>query len=447
MKKNLPFIWKITYSHTIAYFIAGVLAMNIMDYANFFSLEINSFMRPLEAPIIGIAPLLQIFRGFCIGLILLPLRKTFFEDKRCLLKLGLLMIGFSLLFTFAAAPGSFEGFIYTIIPVKNQIIGYPEAIVYFSLFILLLHVSNKYGHKKIINISAIAVMVLIGFMSIMGFMVKAGKINIPENNQVEHVEVFLLSEGEREGNTDILIGATPEMLHEALPDGSFTSTTNVFLVRISGKNILIDAGYGRNLFDNLQTHGIDTEQIDAVLITHAHGDHIGGLLHNEEVSFPNATLYLAQAEYDFWMCDEAMNNESENRQNGFLNARKVFELYKEHLHLFTPDELDAEVNMLMPNIRAIAACGHTPGHTVYLVNADKQPVLIWGDLTHAQPVQMRFPQLAVVYDTDPEQAVTSRLLILDYVTKNKIHIAGMHIASPGMGVIKENPEGGYLFIP
>jgi hypothetical protein len=168
--------WRITYSHTIAYFIAGVLALGIMDYKTLFSLEVFSYMRPTDAPIIALGPLLQIFRGLIIALILSPLRKTFFEEKHGLLKLVLVMVGFSLLSTFAAAPGSFEGFLYTTIPFQYQIIGYPEAIVYFSLFMLQLYISKKYEHKKIVNILAIICMVLICLMSIMGFLVNSGVI-------------------------------------------------------------------------------------------------------------------------------------------------------------------------------------------------------------------------------------------------------------------------------
>jgi len=177
-KNTVNYIWRVTYSHTIAYFIAGVLAFNIMDYTTLFSLDAMSFMRPTDEPIIPLAMGLQVFRGIFIALILLPLRKVFFEEKHGLLKLGLVMVGFSLLFTFAAAPGSFEGFIYTQIPVLYQIIGYPEALVYSSLFLLLLHFSNKYGHKKIVNISAIIFILLICLMSVMGFCMRKGMIII-----------------------------------------------------------------------------------------------------------------------------------------------------------------------------------------------------------------------------------------------------------------------------
>ena len=261
--------------------------------------------------------------------------------------------------------------------------------------------------------------------------------------KVGNNEIYLLSEGQQDGNTGILIGATDEMLQKALPNGSFTTATNAFFVRLSGKNILIDAGFGRNLFDNLQSIGVAAEQIDAVLITHCHGDHIGGLLRDGKASFPNATLYLPQREYDFWTSDEAMNKASENHQSGFLYARSVFQAYQDRLQLFTPNEIGKDANMLFPDLQAIEAYGHTPGHTLYLVGDGEQQLLIWGDLTHVLPVQMLYPQLAVTYDVAPEQAVAARMKILEYVSKNNIPIAGMHIAFPGMGYVK----GGYMFIP
>ena len=268
--------------------------------------------------------------------------------------------------------------------------------------------------------------------------------------KVGNIEVHLLSEGQQNGNTGILIGATQEMLQKALPEGSFISATNVFLVRWSGKNILIDAGYGRNLFDNLTSLGVSAEQIDAVLITHCHGDHIGGLLQDGKASFPNATLYLSQPEHDYWTSDEAMNKAAENRRSGFQNVRDMVAVYKNRLHLFTSNEIDGEANMLFPSIQAVAAYGHTPGHTAFIVGSDGQQMLIWGDLTHAMPVQMKYPQLAVTYDVDPEQAIAARMKILEYVAKNTIPIAGMHIALPGMGyVTKDSEEGeeGYVFTP
>jgi hypothetical protein len=104
-----------------------------------------------------------------LALVLLPLRKTFFEEKHGLIKLGIIIIGLSLLSTIGPTMGSFEGYIYTKIPYMYQILGYPEAIMYVLLFIGILHISIKYSDRKIITVLSITIMLLIGLMSVMGF--------------------------------------------------------------------------------------------------------------------------------------------------------------------------------------------------------------------------------------------------------------------------------------
>jgi len=166
----VKYFWQITYAHTIAYFIAGIFAVVVINYRELYSTEIiSSFMLPVDTPIVALGPFLQVFRGIIIALILLPLRKTFFEEKRGLLKLGLIIIGLSLISTIGPTMGSFDGYIYTKISYKYQILGYPEAIIYVLLFIGILNVSIKYSHKKIITILSIIIMALICLMSVMGY--------------------------------------------------------------------------------------------------------------------------------------------------------------------------------------------------------------------------------------------------------------------------------------
>jgi hypothetical protein len=171
-KRNglVKYFWQVTYSHTIAYFIAGIFAVLVVNYKELYAAEIiSSIMLPVESPIVALGPFLNIFRGILIALILLPLRKTFFEEKYGLIKLGIMIIGLSLLSTIGPTMGSFDGYIYTKVPYMYQILGYPEAIIYVLLFIGILSISIKYSHKKIITISSIVFMVLISLMSIMGF--------------------------------------------------------------------------------------------------------------------------------------------------------------------------------------------------------------------------------------------------------------------------------------
>jgi hypothetical protein len=171
-KDNLvKYFWQITYSHTIAYFIAGIFALVVVNYRDLFATEIiSSFMLSVDEPIVALGGTsLQIFRGIIIALIILPLWKVFFEEKHGLIKLGVIILGFSQLSTIGPTMGSFEGYIYTKIPAMYQVLGYPESIIYILLFIGLLGFSKKYGHKKIITALSIIIMVLLSLMGIMGF--------------------------------------------------------------------------------------------------------------------------------------------------------------------------------------------------------------------------------------------------------------------------------------
>jgi hypothetical protein len=166
----VKYFWQIVYAHVIAYFIAGLFGLVVMNYRDLFSTEIiSSFMLDVDEPIVALGPLLQIFRGILIALILLPLRKTFFEEKQGLIKLGILIVGLSLLSTIGPTMGSFEGYIYTKIPFMYQISGYPEAIIYVTLFIGILCISKRYGNKRIINVLSVIIMLLISLMSLTGF--------------------------------------------------------------------------------------------------------------------------------------------------------------------------------------------------------------------------------------------------------------------------------------
>jgi glyoxylase-like metal-dependent hydrolase (beta-lactamase superfamily II) len=260
-------------------------------------------------------------------------------------------------------------------------------------------------------------------------------------------KVSLLSEGQNTGNSTTLIGATPEMFREFAPDSTYPSAVNAFLVQLPGHTILIDAGFGRQLSHNLKSLGVTAEQIDIVALTHLHGDHIGGMWHDGKPAFPNATVYVSQPEYDYWTNDAVMNGLPENRRGGFIDARKVLEAYKDRLQLINVREIGEAPEPLVPGFYGIAAYGHTPGHTMFMVESGASRFLVWGDITHATAVQMPYPAVAVTYDTHPEQAVATRQKVLDYVTRHRIPVAGAHIAYPGMGEILDNRNNGYLFQP
>jgi hypothetical protein len=147
-----------------------------MNYAELYAKEpLSLFMRPTADPIVAFGgSVLQIFRGILIGLFIYPLRKAFFIEKHGYWKLGLVVLGFSVLLTFGPGIGAFDGYIFTTLPIAVHVLGYPEAIIWISLFIGILYISNKYENKKIIRILPIILMALVVFMGTAGYLAATG---------------------------------------------------------------------------------------------------------------------------------------------------------------------------------------------------------------------------------------------------------------------------------
>jgi glyoxylase-like metal-dependent hydrolase (beta-lactamase superfamily II) len=248
--------------------------------------------------------------------------------------------------------------------------------------------------------------------------------------------VSTLSEGGGQGNTNLLKGATPDQLKKYLPDGTFPLETQVFLVRTPDQNVMIDAGHGRNLFKNLHTLGLDETKINVILLTHMHGDHIGGLLREGVPAFPNAELYLSKKEYDYWM----------NLGERGASQQKVLKAYKAKLHTFEPGTVDNLGKELLKGITPIAAYGHTPGHTAFYVRSADAKWLIWGDLTHAMPIQIPCPEVALSFDVNPDEAIKARKLLLEFIVKNGVTAGGMHVPFPSVGTLKTASDG-YSYTP
>lgn len=253
-------------------------------------------------------------------------------------------------------------------------------------------------------------------------------------HQVGEYTVYLLSEGQGLGKEDILLNVNSEMRKASIPEGTFPNATNSFLIKKpDGGFILVDTGYGRNLFNNLDRLGVNPENIQTILLTHTHGDHTGGLLKDGKMAFPNAAIFLSTQEGRFWM------------QNEDPKLETVFEEYI--IQFFSYTDLD-EVDLSSSSpILYIGAPGHTPGHTLFLLQSNGERLLIWGDLTHAMAIQMPYPEVAVSYDLNPETAVKSRLAALEFASKNNIPVAGMHLPYPAIGTVKANGKGGYTFTP
>jgi glyoxylase-like metal-dependent hydrolase (beta-lactamase superfamily II) len=243
-------------------------------------------------------------------------------------------------------------------------------------------------------------------------------------------EVWVLQETSGQGNTGVLVDAPARVLADHAPDGTFPNATNAVLVRRGDDVTLIDAGYGRTIFEKMAALGIAPEDVDRVLLTHMHGDHIGGMLRDGARAFPNATVALSQREYDHF---SGPGNEG---------AARVFEAYKGSLEMLSPGEITSP---MAQGFTPIAAYGHTPGHTMFMIRDGYEQLLVWGDLTHAMAIQMPHPEISVRYDSDPAVARDNRIAVLRAVAAERTPVVGMHVAATSPGQVSDNGEGGYDF--
>ena len=249
--------------------------------------------------------------------------------------------------------------------------------------------------------------------------------------------VYTLVDAQRQGNTGILIGADAAILERLIPENGFSHSTNAFLIRTPQQNILVDAGFGNTIFEKMQTLGVTPEQIDAVLITHLHGDHIGGLQRDGAARFPNAKIYLSAKELEYFTQTQ-VNQGAVAALAPYISAGNV--------SAFDPAGFGSTLSEILPGIKPIANYGHTPGHTAFLVESGRDKLLLAGDFLHVALVQFPFPEISATFDINPNTAAASRKQILEYAAVNRIPVGGMHIVYPAIGNVEADGNG-FKFIP
>ena len=226
-------------------------------------------------------------------------------------------------------------------------------------------------------------------------------------------------------------------------------SVNGFLVNTGAKLVLIDTGSGTNfgptvgkLVKNLEASGYRPEQVDEVYITHMHPDHVGGLVTGGRMTFANATVRAAQEDADYWLSKEKMDAAPKEAKDTFEDAVKAFAPYQA-AGKFKPFEGNLE---LVPGVRAIAAHGHTPGHTAYLIESQGDRLLLWGDLMHIGAVQFPDPAVTIHFDGDSSAAAAARKTIFAEAAERREWVGGAHVSFPGLGHLRAAGTG-YVFVP
>ena len=267
-------------------------------------------------------------------------------------------------------------------------------------------------------------------------------------------EITALSDGSFALPVDkLLVGISPADFDKAMKKFHLSppveTSVNGYLINTGSKLILVDTGAGSffgpsvgKLVTSLKAAGYQPEQVDEIYITHMHGDHIGGLTANGVAVFPNAIVRADQHDVDKWLSQANMEKAPADMKDSFKNAIAMFQPYIASGH-FKPFDGNTD---LAPGVKAIAAHGHTPGHTIYLVESKGQKLILWGDLMHVASVQFDRPSVAVHFDSDNKEAVAEREKAYAIAAKEGYLIGSAHLSFPGLGYLRTEGKG-YVWIP
>jgi glyoxylase-like metal-dependent hydrolase (beta-lactamase superfamily II) len=224
-----------------------------------------------------------------------------------------------------------------------------------------------------------------------------------------------------------------------------------YLINTGKQLILVDAGSGGwfgggkfgHLAANLRSAGYTPEEVDIVLVTHLHSDHIGGLTSQDgKIVFPNANIYVAKADNDFWLSQEIAAKAPKEAQEFFQSAQGIAAPYIKagKWHTFTDSD------QIVDGMQIVPLRGHTPGHTGYEFSSRGKKILFWGDVMHVQRLQLPDPKVTVVFDVDPTAAAVTRDQLLRKLASGDVLIVGPHLLFPGFGRLHKDGNG-YSWVP
>ena len=235
-----------------------------------------------------------------------------------------------------------------------------------------------------------------------------------------------------------------------LPTKDAVLEQNILVMNTGDRTVLFDTGMGLDklfgpttgmLQPTLHQAGINPDSIDAVVMSHAHIDHCGGLIGADgKPNFPNAQFYLAESDFKYWTDDSVIPKDYPARAHFLDQARNNLLPIKDRIHFFKDHE------EFLPGITALSAPGHTVGHTIFMIENDGKQLCYIGDLAHHPVLLLEHPLTQFAYDTDPAQSAQSRVKMLTMLAASRVPLLAYHFAWPGLGHVATAGEG-FHYVP
>jgi glyoxylase-like metal-dependent hydrolase (beta-lactamase superfamily II) len=233
------------------------------------------------------------------------------------------------------------------------------------------------------------------------------------------------------------------MQESFLPQNQLTIPFTTLVVNNGGRIAIIDTGNGDSgaptsglWMQNFRAAGFDPSRVNTVIFSHFHGDHINGFrLKDGTAVFPNAEVMVPAAEWAFWMDDARMNQAPEGMRGAFQGVRRVFGPVAKDVKQF---EADKEI---VPGVTTVAAPGHTPGHTTFMISSGSGKLMVMSDTTNHPALFVRNPDWSAIFDMDADQARATRRRMLDMAAAERTQVAFYHAPFPATGFIAKEGNG------
>jgi glyoxylase-like metal-dependent hydrolase (beta-lactamase superfamily II) len=271
-------------------------------------------------------------------------------------------------------------------------------------------------------------------------------------------ELTALSDGHFDLDPSLLKGLKPGELQrqrarQFQSGATIETAVSGYLVNTGSQLILVDTGAAQafgptlgRLADNLRASGYRPEQVDLVLLTHLHPDHVAGLLGPDgQPLFANAQVLVGEAESAHWLSADAAAKAPQDVQPFYAAAQAAAKPYAEagRWKTFKPN---ADI---APGVRAVADVGkpgHTPGHASFLFSSKGQQLLVLGDLIHVHALQFPRPEVAIAFDLNNAEAIRTRKAVFAKAARQRTLLAGAHLPFPGLGHLRADGAG-YAWVP